>query len=36
MTTIYLAGSEVFLPDAMPIMAEKRRLARQFALGDAV
>ncbi|MGO6986783.1 nucleoside 2-deoxyribosyltransferase [Rhizobium leguminosarum] len=30
MTTIYLAGPEVFLPDAMPIMAEKRRLARHF------
>ncbi|OLP55750.1 nucleoside 2-deoxyribosyltransferase [Rhizobium rhizosphaerae] len=28
MTTIYLAGPEVFLPDAPAIMAEKRRLAR--------
>ncbi len=30
MPTIYLAGPEVFLPDALAVMAEKRRLARQF------
>lgn len=30
MPTIYLAGPEVFLPDAVAIMSEKRRLARSF------
>ncbi|OLP61932.1 nucleoside 2-deoxyribosyltransferase [Xaviernesmea oryzae] len=30
MPTIYLAGPEVFLPDAQALMAQKRRLARQF------
>jgi nucleoside 2-deoxyribosyltransferase len=29
MRTIYLAGPEVFLPDAHTVMAEKRRLARE-------
>lgn len=29
MRTIYLAGPEVFLPDAQAVMAEKRRLARE-------
>jgi nucleoside 2-deoxyribosyltransferase len=30
MPTIYLAGPEVFLPDAQTVMGEKRRLARSF------
>ena len=30
MPTIYLAGPEVFLPDAMAVMGEKRRLAAQY------
>ncbi|MGK9051072.1 nucleoside 2-deoxyribosyltransferase [Neorhizobium petrolearium] len=30
MPTIYLAGPEVFLPDARDVMSEKRRLARSF------
>lgn len=30
MSTIYLAGPEVFLPDAGAVMSEKRRLARSF------
>lgn len=30
MRTIYLAGPEVFLPDAAEVLAEKRRLARQY------
>lgn len=30
MPTIYLAGPEVFLPDAMEVMGEKRRLAAHY------